>query len=331
MHHNFDISTRIGRKNATLAAIAVTFTLLLVVFAILLCMNVASLIKDRVADDETEQPNDQTEQTPDTPTTPTTPDLPTVTLPASAISQGTLILVNSSHVYQFPATEEHLTDIYAAQRVAQTLEVYYQLSGSKLYMESNAYQAMNKLLTAFCESSGRNNVLIKDAYRSYDQQNQLYQSGGSTAPGYSDSHTGLSCALKVKSGSSTWELNSSDTYDWIYENCYKYGFIVRYPADKTEQTKVSNYDYYFRYVGYVHAVAHTLGGKYGVAHGLANAVLLPTVLRAYGESAVKPLAELAKAIGFVMEDVTDADAAERFISKVEGEGEHRRLAGDADH
>ena len=38
------------------------------------------------------------------------------------------------------------------------------------------------------------------------------------------------------------------------------------------------------YVGYVHAVAHSLGGKYNVPHGLANAVLLPHVLEAYGPS-----------------------------------------------
>ena len=37
------------------------------------------------------------------------------------------------------------------------------------------------------------------------------------------------------------------------------------------------------YVGYVHAVAHSLGGKYDVPHGLANAVLLPHVLEAYKE------------------------------------------------
>ena len=71
------------------------------------------------------------------------------------------------------------------------------------------------------------------------------------------------------------------------------------------------------YVGYVHAVAHTLGGKYGVAHGLANAVLLPIVLRAYGESVNESLAELAKAIGFVSEEATAADATEKFISQVE--------------
>ena len=41
------------------------------------------------------------------------------------------------------------------------------------------------------------------------------------------------------------------------------------------------------YVGYVHAIAHSLGGQYGVAHGFANAVILPHVLKKYGKSVVR--------------------------------------------
>lgn len=51
------------------------------------------------------------------------------------------------------------------------------------------------------------------------------------------------------------------------------------------------------YVGYVHAIAHTLGGFYQVPHGLANAVILPYVLDYFGTSANQPLAELAEVIG----------------------------------
>lgn len=47
------------------------------------------------------------------------------------------------------------------------------------------------------------------------------------------------------------------------------------------------------YVGYIHAVAHSLGGKYGTPHGLANAVFMPYVLEAYGKFAHKKLHELA--------------------------------------
>lgn len=39
------------------------------------------------------------------------------------------------------------------------------------------------------------------------------------------------------------------------------------------------------YVGYVHAIAHSLGGRYGIPHGLANAIILPHMLRAYGDAA----------------------------------------------
>lgn len=51
------------------------------------------------------------------------------------------------------------------------------------------------------------------------------------------------------------------------------------------------------YVGYVHALAHALGGRYGTPHGLANAVLLPHVLRAYGKAAYPKLAQLGNEAG----------------------------------
>lgn len=68
------------------------------------------------------------------------------------------------------------------------------------------------------------------------------------------------------------------------------------------------------YVGNVHAVAHALGGFYGVPHGLANAVVLPYVLEYYGQSVYKPLAELWDATGQGGED--DAQKSKLFISAV---------------
>jgi alcohol dehydrogenase class IV len=69
------------------------------------------------------------------------------------------------------------------------------------------------------------------------------------------------------------------------------------------------------YVGYVHAVAHALGGFYGVPHGLANAVALPYVLKKFGASAHKRLAELADAVGIKGKD--DAEKANAFIKAIE--------------
>ena len=66
------------------------------------------------------------------------------------------------------------------------------------------------------------------------------------------------------------------------------------------------------YVGYVHAVAHSLGGKYGVPHGLANAIILPHFLDAYGSKIDKKLSGLAKAGGICGNEVEDVVAAKIF-------------------
>lgn len=71
------------------------------------------------------------------------------------------------------------------------------------------------------------------------------------------------------------------------------------------------------YVGYVHAVAHSLGGAYNVPHGLANAVLLPFVLDAYGETIHKKLHRLAIAAGLAEKDTPHNEAAQRFIGAVQ--------------
>ncbi len=70
------------------------------------------------------------------------------------------------------------------------------------------------------------------------------------------------------------------------------------------------------YVGYVHAVAHSLGGQYGIAHGLANAVLLPHFLDVYGSSCQRRLADLARRAGVVVRNADDARAAAQFIAWV---------------
>lgn len=70
------------------------------------------------------------------------------------------------------------------------------------------------------------------------------------------------------------------------------------------------------YVGYVHGIAHSLGGQYSTPHGLANAVLLPYVLEEYGTHAHKKLARLAKESGIVRADTPDAEAAEGFIARI---------------
>lgn len=70
------------------------------------------------------------------------------------------------------------------------------------------------------------------------------------------------------------------------------------------------------YVGYVHAIAHQLGGFYNMPHGLANAIVLPHVLEYYGEVVYKRLAELADVIGITEPNDSYIQKGERFIQAI---------------
>lgn len=70
------------------------------------------------------------------------------------------------------------------------------------------------------------------------------------------------------------------------------------------------------YVGYVHAVAHSLSGRYGLPHGLTCSVLLPVVLESYGKAAYKKLAKLAVICGISSETDSIEVAARKFIDSI---------------
>ncbi len=70
------------------------------------------------------------------------------------------------------------------------------------------------------------------------------------------------------------------------------------------------------YVGYVHAIAHNMGGLYGVPHGLANAIILPHVLEFCRKDAERKLAKLAIAGGIGSKSESKKDLSYKFINKV---------------
>lgn len=71
------------------------------------------------------------------------------------------------------------------------------------------------------------------------------------------------------------------------------------------------------YVGYIHAIAHSLGGLYDIPHGLANAVIMPHVLRAYGHVIDRKLKDLAVAAGICEETTDEKKAAAMFIASID--------------
>lgn len=68
------------------------------------------------------------------------------------------------------------------------------------------------------------------------------------------------------------------------------------------------------YVGYVHAIAHGIGGMYHLQHGMINAIILPIVLEEYGGAVVGKLAKIADVVGIT--GATDKDKSKQFIQKL---------------
>ena len=100
------------------------------------------------------------------------------------------------------------------------------------------------------------NIYISSGFRSYDYQAGLYQryvdqSGQEAAdrfsarPGHSEHQTGLAFDLN----SITDEFKDTDEGKWVTENCHKYGFIIRYPADKESVTGYMYEPWHIRYLG----------------------------------------------------------------------------------
>ncbi len=79
------------------------------------------------------------------------------------------------------------------------------------------------------------------------------------------------------------------------------------------------------YVGYVHAIAHSLGGAYDIPHGLANAVILPYVLKAFGRKIYKKLHKIGVFCGFFDETESIEVGAKIVIEKIEELSENMNI------
>ena len=177
-------------------------------------------------------------------------DWGTFTVTTTDTLHGDLVLVNNAHAYTFPTTDEHLAEIYNTWKPNPKQPPQpYVLSGLSIYMDKDALHALDAMLVDFAAATGRTNVQLRYAYRTYEEQE-----GKDVLPGHSDHHTGLGCALQYTDENNVaHDLSLDPVYNWLFENAHRYGFISRYPADKTEMTGIEDYNYYFRYVGVAHA------------------------------------------------------------------------------
>ena len=104
-------------------------------------------------------------------------------------------------------------------------------------------------------------------------------------------------------------------YDNLYQ-AYENGENIEARKNMQRASFLAGMAFTRAYVGNIHAIAHTLGGFYNIPHGLANAVIMPHMLRFYGDAAVKPLAELADLVGIGI-GVSEREQANLFIEWID--------------
>lgn len=171
----------------------------------------------------------------------------------SGVGVGELVLVNKDHEYTFK-DETEIVEVYENKSQKYKLGT----GDEKLYFKT--IQAANEFLGDFYDVTGKKNATLVNGYFSFDEQQKKYESYIKSATpedaqkwgvkaGFSDHHTALSFNLMLYPSDGV--IGEGD-YAWITENAHKYGFILRYPTDKSEITLVKD-DNHFRYVGIPHA------------------------------------------------------------------------------
>lgn len=174
------------------------------------------------------------------------------------LAKGNLVLVNSDNPIR-TYDESNLVSI------SENNESAYKVKDKSIKLSKEAGDALNKMLKDFKEVKGSNELIVISGYRDFDAQEKIHYetilnqgvehtNNYVAKPDRSEHHTGLAVDLGIYHADGTSsEYDGTGIYSWINENCYKYGFVLRYPSDKKDKTGISEELWHFRYVGKIHA------------------------------------------------------------------------------
>lgn len=170
-----------------------------------------------------------------------------------------LILVNHNNRIDRNYVPDDLIDVVDTTEWRSTLQM-------RLY----AAKALEAFLKE-ARAAGCKNVTAASCYRSYDRQEHIFNRYvndkmkedpsltreeaeaiihmDTAFPGESEHQTGLACDVE------NFNQTFGDTFEgkWLAKNAWKFGFILRFPEDKEEITKIVYEPWHFRYVGRSHA------------------------------------------------------------------------------
>ncbi len=170
-----------------------------------------------------------------------------------------ITLINTSH----PLGENYIPD--------DLIDISYTRNDRKaVQMREYAAKALDAMFIEM-KANGFTDVSVTSAYRSYDYQQQLFNNSLNTfkqsydydtayaktaaqiaIPGTSEHQSGL-CADLHNLPSASQRFEAEEAYKWLYTHCADFGFILRFPKDKSDITGIIFEPWHYRYVGRYHA------------------------------------------------------------------------------
>lgn len=161
-------------------------------------------------------------------------------------SQGDAILVNKF----YKLNQDYIRDDIVKAQLSYS---YADNSASEKVLL--AYKEMRKDV----EDELNVRLMINSSYRSYEDQQKVYDERKvislkyadsiAARPGHSEHQTGLAIDITSLEHPTQKSFTESEEYKWLKNNCHKYGFILRYPEGKENITGYNTESWHFRYVG----------------------------------------------------------------------------------
>lgn len=169
-----------------------------------------------------------------------------------------LLLVNADHPLDEEYEPENLTKLVSRRNDHEGRNenggVYTVSAAASIQLVEEAAAALTEML-GDADDVGLE-VYVRQGYRSFDEETRRYQrlkdQSGAQQPGQNDYQTGLAVTLVNRD----WRAKTLDEtfgqtkeYQWLAANCARYGFVLRYPEGKADETGWAWEPWHFRYVG----------------------------------------------------------------------------------
>jgi zinc D-Ala-D-Ala carboxypeptidase len=163
------------------------------------------------------------------------------------IYEGNLLLVDRGHAVPPEGGGEPAVNLFEHKELTKG----FGLLDDTVRLSPDLTQKFEKMVSAAAKD-GVDHFLINSGYRDEDEQNELYEQMGAERAmpaGHSEHNLGMSLDI----GSSLTEMNQAPEGRWLADNAWKFGFVLRYPKNKTAVTGIMYEPWHFRYVGLPHS------------------------------------------------------------------------------